>query len=167
MYYFKKDNFMRTAVGMMIILLVFTSCGSLRKSARNKKQAVAVKTAPAPVPATAPAPVTAPVEKKADSAPAAPVREVVEKVVPVEREIPVTQSYFVIIGSFRNPDNAKRFQQQISRDNFRSEILRSETGFYRVSVMATDDIEKARNEIRRIRTTYPKYHDTWLLIQKR
>jgi len=158
---------MRIAVCMMMLLIVFTSCGSLRKSARNKRQAEAVKTVSAPAPTPEPAPVAAPVEKKAEPAPAAPIREVVEKVVPVEKETPVSQSYYVIIGSFRNPDNAKRYQQQISRDNFRSEILRSETGFYRVSVMATDDIEKARSEIRRIRTTYPKYHDTWLLIQKK
>jgi len=155
--------FIRTGTILFITILLFTSCGSLKKSVRNKKPSEPVKTVPAPAPVTVPAPV----EKKPEPAPAAPIREVVEKVVPVERPAQTSQRYFVIIGSFRNPNNAKKYQTQISRDNFRSEILRSETGFYRVSVMATDDVEMARNEIRRIRKAYPKYNDTWLLIQKR
>lgn len=158
---------MRITVYVLVSLFLLCSCGGLKKITKSKKSAEPVKTATATAPAPAPAPVVAPAGKKPEPVPAAPIREVVEKVVPVERPAQVSQRYFVIIGSFRNPDNARKYQTQISRDNFRSEILRSETGFYRVSVMATDDMEKARNEIRRIRYTYPKYHDTWLLIQKK
>ncbi|HOK27362.1 MAG TPA: SPOR domain-containing protein [Bacteroidales bacterium] len=156
---------MRTGVILIISLLLITSCGSLKKSTRNKKKTEAARTVTTPAPT--PAPVVTPVEKKPEPAPSAPIKEVVERVVPIERPAQETQRYFVIIGSFRNPDNARKYQLQISRDNFKSEILKSETGFYRVSVMATDDEEKARDEIKRIRSTYPKYHDSWLLIQKR
>ncbi len=101
-------------------------------------------------------------------APATPiqVREVEEKLVPVENKTPEPYHYFVIIGSFRNRDNAGKYQDQLASEGFKSEILRNEAGLYRISVMATDDMDEARTEIGRIRTNFPKYSDTWLLIQK-
>jgi hypothetical protein len=44
---------------------------------------------------------------------------------------------------------------------------KNEIGFFRVSVLATEEITHARDEIRRIRNILPKYFDTWLLIQKK
>ena len=78
---------------------------------------------------------------------------------------PEPYNYFVIIGSFRNPNNAKNYQKHIETDGFSSELLKNENGLYRVSVMASNDILAARKEIKRIREKYPKYSDTWLLIQ--
>ena len=94
-----------------------------------------------------------------------PIIEVEEKLVSVNELPPDPARYFVIIGSFRNPDNAKYYQKQIHLDGFSSELLKNEEGLYRVSVMTFDDILKARKEIKRIRETFPKYSDTWLLIQ--
>ena len=73
----------------------------------------------------------------------------------------------VIIGSFRIPENAKTYQQQIAKEGFASVILRNEAGLYRVSVMSTDDITRARDNIMKIRRDFPQYWDTWLLIQKK
>ena len=98
--------------------------------------------------------------------PAGPIKEVEEKLVPNENKEPSPQKYFVIIGSFRDPVNAKEHQALIQKDGFVSEILKNDAGLYRVSVKATDDIEAARNEVRKIWTKFPKYSDTWMLIRK-
>lgn len=98
--------------------------------------------------------------------PATPIREVEERLVPVEEKAPSPQKFFVIIGSFRDPSNAKEHQAVVKKDGFTSEILKNDAGLYRVSVMATDNVNEARNEIRRIWAKYPVYSDTWLLIRK-
>ncbi len=74
--------------------------------------------------------------------------------------------YFVIIGSFRNPDNARKYQEQLLADGFNPATLKNENGLLRVSVLATNDIVKARNEVKKIWAEFPEYSDTWLLIQK-
>jgi len=94
-----------------------------------------------------------------------PIIEVKEKLVEV-KNVPVDLNvYFVIIGSFKNPNNAKNYQEQVIKDGFNSVLLQNEAGLYRVSVKSTDDISLARDEIRRIRAQYSKYSDTWLLIR--
>lgn len=98
--------------------------------------------------------------------PATPIKEVEEKLVSNEDKTPGPEQYFVIIGSFKNPANAKEHQSVIRKDGFESEILKNEAGLYRVSVMATDDITAARNEVRRIWAKFPEYSDTWMLIRK-
>jgi cell division protein FtsN len=105
-------------------------------------------------------------EEKKTLMPATPIKEVEEKLIVHNEKLPDPHRYFVIIGSFRNPDNAKRCQNQIKKDGFVSEILKNEAGLYRVSVMATDDVTQARNEVRRIWARFTRYSDTWLLIQK-
>jgi len=59
-----------------------------------------------------------------------------------------------------------RIYEASDYDEVFSELLKNEAGLYRVSVMATDDIISARNEIGRIRSKFPSYSDTWLLIRK-
>lgn len=95
------------------------------------------------------------------------ILEIEERLIDVDEEPPADYRYFVIIGSFRSKDNAMQYQSDIGEKGFSSVLLRNEEGFYRVSVMATDDIETARGEIRRIRTGYPEHEDTWLLIRRR
>lgn len=98
--------------------------------------------------------------------PATPIKEVEETLVSNEEKAPGPEKYFVIIGSFTNPANAKEHQAIVRKDGFSSEVLRNEAGLYRVSVMATDDITAARNEVRRIWAKFPEYSDTWMLISK-
>ena len=57
-------------------------------------------------------------------------------------------------------------QSQVFKEGFESEILKNEAGLYRVSVMATDDINVAMDEVRRIWARYPQYSDAWMLIRK-
>ncbi|MDP4223595.1 MAG: SPOR domain-containing protein, partial [Bacteroidota bacterium] len=81
--------------------------------------------------------------------PATPIKEVEEKLVANDEKAADTHKYFVIIGSFRISGNARKYQSQIVKDGFASEILKNEAGLYRVSVKATDDITEARDEVRR------------------
>lgn len=94
------------------------------------------------------------------------IREIEEKLVANEDREPSPGKYYVIIGSFRDPANARDHQALIGKDGFTSEVLKNDAGLYRVSVKATDDIDEARSEIGRIRTKFPAYSDTWLLIRK-
>ena len=98
--------------------------------------------------------------------PATPIKEVEEKLVSNEEKAPGPEKYFVIIGSFKEPANAREHQAIVRKDGFSSEVLKNEAGLYRVSVMATDDITAARNEVRKIWAKFPEYSDTWMLISK-
>ncbi len=92
------------------------------------------------------------------------IQAIEERILEVEEAPAAEYTFFVIIGSFRNRDNAIRYQEIIKDKGFTSVLLRSDLGFYRVSVKATDDISSARTEIMRIRNQYPDEHsDTWLL----
>ncbi|MBE0654276.1 MAG: SPOR domain-containing protein [Bacteroidales bacterium] len=130
-------------------ILVTSSCAGTNKRLRKNKNNK---------------PVT---ENVVSAGTAAPIREVEEKLVPIENVLPDPHRYFVIIGSFRNPENARKYQDQILKEGFKPAILRTEAGLYRISVMATDDINAAREEIRRIRDRFTVYSDTWLLIQRK
>ena len=106
-------------------------------------------------------------ERMEDGSREKPIVEMEEKFMAVDEEPPAESLYFVIIGSFRNKDNALKHQEEIRTKGFTSILLRNEAGLFRVSVKATDDISGARNEIQRIRKNFPEYGDTWLLIRKK
>ncbi len=96
-----------------------------------------------------------------------PITEIEEKLVEIDA-VPVQNfHYFVIIGSFRDKDNAMKYQAQTGEEGFSSLLLKNQEGLYRVSVKSTDEIDVARGEIQRIRKNYPDHADTWLLIRKK
>ena len=76
------------------------------------------------------------------------------------------KSFFVIVGSFSSNENAGRFKQELAQQGFKPIILHSETGYFRVCVDSFTDEAAARTRVQRIRTEYPKYADSWLLIKK-
>jgi cell division protein FtsN len=135
-------------------MIFSVSCAGIKKNLKKNRKATVENTSGADIK-------TVPVEA------VAPVKEIEEKLVPVDNKAPDPSHYFVIIGSFRNPENAKKYLVEIGRKGFRPEILRNEAGLYRVSVLATDDITEARREVRRIWDSYSQHSDTWLLIQKK
>lgn len=137
---------MRILIYLILASLLFTASCSTSKRLRNKPASESIgKTL----------------------MPSTPIREVEEKLVTENQQAPDPHSYFVIIGSFRSLDNAKEHQAQVSRAGFKPILLKNEAGLYRVSVMATDDADAARSEVRRIWAGFPSYSDTWLLIQKK
>lgn len=76
------------------------------------------------------------------------------------------QDFFVIMGSFRNENNAVAFQKTLREKGFNPVILLSETGLHRISVDSFKQENEARSRILSIRNQYSDYEDTWLLIRK-
>lgn len=77
-----------------------------------------------------------------------------------------SKSYFIIVGSFSSNENAGRFKQDLMQQGFKPIILHSESGYFRVCVDSFTDEAAARSKVQRIRTEFPKYSDSWLLIKK-
>ena len=76
------------------------------------------------------------------------------------------KKYNVIVGSFSSNENAGKFKQELIQQGFKPYILHSETGYYRLCVDSFNDEAAARSRVQNIRTQYPKYADSWLLIKK-
>jgi len=77
-----------------------------------------------------------------------------------------SQKFFVIVGSFSSNENAGKFKVELIQKGFKPIILHSETGYYRVCVDSFTDEAAARSRVQKIRTEFPKYADSWLLIKK-
>lgn len=75
-------------------------------------------------------------------------------------------TYFVILGSFGQLDNAKTFREELLNEGFAPIILHSETGFYRMCVNSYKSEMDARSRVTEIRQAFPKYADLWLLIKQ-
>ncbi len=75
-------------------------------------------------------------------------------------------TYFVIIGSFRQKDNAQRFMETLYVKGLEPVILLSETGLHRISVGSFERENDARSIIMQIRSDFKEHEDTWLLIRK-
>lgn len=75
-------------------------------------------------------------------------------------------TYFVILGSFGQLDNAKNFRETLLNEGFAPIILHSETGYYRVCVNSYKGETEARARVKEIRQAFPKYADLWLLIKQ-
>lgn len=139
---------------LLVVAIIFTaSCAGTNKSLRNSRKQDKENAVQG-------------TSIKRTLMPATPIKEVEEKLVSNNDKDPSPQKYFVIIGSFKDPANAKEHQALVRKDGFASEILKNDAGLYRVSVMATDDITDARTEVRRIWAKFPQYSDTWMLIRK-
>ncbi len=141
----------------LIIVLVFISM--LMVGCKSQEMAAVVEPPPAEEPIPDPVPEAEPAE----------ILVVEERFTFESQEDKVSHdenTYFVIVGSFSYRENAERFMGTLARQNFNPVILISETGFHRVSVDSYDIEAPARRRIQQIRSSYPEYHDTWLLIRK-
>jgi cell division protein FtsN len=77
-----------------------------------------------------------------------------------------SNTFFVIIGSFSQLDNAKNYRETLLNEGFTPIILHSETGYYRVCVNSYKNETEARSRVRELRQAFPKYSDVWLLIKE-
>jgi cell division protein FtsN len=77
-----------------------------------------------------------------------------------------TNSFFVIIGSFSQLENAKNYRETLLSEGFTPIILHSETGYYRVCVNSYKNEQEARSRVSQVRQAFPKYSDIWLLIKE-
>ena len=72
-------------------------------------------------------------------------------------------TFFVIIGSFNQLENAKNYRETLLGEGFIPIILHSETGYYRVCINSFKNEQEARSRITQVRQAFPKYADIWLL----
>lgn len=79
----------------------------------------------------------------------------------------VAHTFFVIVGSYSNPNNADRARTILTNQGFTPIILKSETGMNRVCVNSYTSESEARSRVQQIRSSYPEYHDAWLLIRQK
>ena len=93
--------------------------------------------------------------------------KVVEEKVKVIDADDVVFGYYVIIGSFKVVENARKFRGEVLKEGFSAVILENESGLYRVSVGSFNEEQAARNKISQIRKNYEKYSDVWLLNRKK
>ncbi len=75
------------------------------------------------------------------------------------------EKFFVIIGSFRVPENVEKYKKEMRDEGFSPFVLRNEDGLYRVAVFSYDDEQRARDKVRAIKRAFPQHDDTWLLIK--
>ena len=91
---------------------------------------------------------------------------VLEEKVKVIDDEDVVYGYYVIIGSFKVIENARKFRADLNKEGFSPVILENTNGLYRVSIASFNDEKAARNRIEQVRNNYEKYKDVWLLIRK-
>ncbi|MEL7585087.1 MAG: SPOR domain-containing protein [Prolixibacteraceae bacterium] len=157
-------------IGALAIVLLISACKT--KQTLPKQEATATETVSKEEPKVFSAPAAQPASQQ--QAPvvryesSTPVRSQSESFTFAQQEdaSKYQGKFFVIIGSFSSMDNANRYKQELAPQGFTPIVLRSETGYYRVCVNAYTDEATARQRIQQIRTEYPKYADTWLLIKK-
>jgi len=87
-----------------------------------------------------------------------------EKVKPIDDKN--LYKFYVIIGSFKNIENARQYKDDLAKEGFTPTILENENGLFRVSAGGYDDENAARLKIAGIRAAYENHRDVWLLIRK-
>ncbi|MGN0187840.1 MAG: SPOR domain-containing protein [Paludibacteraceae bacterium] len=136
------------------------------KEVLTEKPKETPKPQPAPVVATEPAQPAEPVVETQPIAPAPVEKEVtraeVFSVVEGESENEL-KNYHVVIGSFKNQDNAKRLQARM-RPEYKPVIVINEQGMYRVLLISFDDYASAKQKIAAI---HDQFGDAWVLVQKK
>jgi cell division protein FtsN len=149
-------------LGTLMIAVALFSCKTTKKTAKTVPNAQTSTTAPTKVfsvPQTN--------ESKSQTITEKPITSRKEQITFTQQEDKTaneSNSYFVIIGSFSQLENAKNFRTTLISEGFTPIIVHSETGYYRVCVNSYKNETSARERIAQIRTNYPKYADTWLLI---
>ena len=118
------------------------------------------------VPTNETQPATKEETKVAEEEPIAIRKEQISFTQQADKEQNETNTFFVILGSFSQLDNAKNFRETLLNEGFTPIILHSETGNYRVCVNSYKIEREARTRVTQIRQAFPKYADIWLLIKE-
>lgn len=103
-------------------------------------------------------------------------KEQAEKVVTMEEKIKVVESkaevdethrYHIIIGSFKQIQNARQLCEDAISKDFLPSIMENEEGMYRVGIYSSITEKTARAKIVELRKSHPEYVGIWLLIEKK
>jgi len=150
------------------LVLVFSACKTVKKPAQSEYTSdntgtTKVFTVPGTETNTA---VDQPVAPAVDDKPIAIRKEQVSFTDQTEKAQNEGNTFFVIIGSFSQLENAKNYRTSLLEEGFTPIILHSETGYYRVCVNSYKSESEARSRVAQIRTAFEKYSDVWLLIKE-
>lgn len=163
----------RIAIIFTAMVLIFSACKTIKQPAQSDYMAdntasTKVFTVPGTETKTQPkvekTTTTAP--KIADEKPIAIRKEQVSFTDQQDRTSNEGNTFFVIIGSFGQLDNAKNYRTTLLDEGFTPIILHSETGYYRVCVNSYKSENEARARVSQIRQAFEKYADVWLLIKE-
>ena len=75
----------------------------------------------------------------------------------------INYKYHVVVGSFKNRDNAKRLQQNLNNEGNNAVIVVNEHGMYRVLLQSFNEYQDARGKINQINN---RFADAWVLVQR-
>jgi cell division protein FtsN len=151
---------------ILLGLLAFASCKTVKQPAQSP-----YTTNPATEPKVFSVPAST-TEVKAETTPAVEAKPIAVRKEQVsftdqtDRSSNGNNSFFVIIGSFSQLDNAKTYRETLLTEGFTPIILHSETGYYRVCVNSYKNENEARTRIAQVRQAFPKYSDIWLLVKE-
>ena len=154
----------RLIIGIFVLGLLFPACNSRKQMALGDYEVEEAKIYSAPAAPSYQPQTTPPVTYQTGS----PVRTQSENFSFAQQSdaYGYQGSYFVIVGSFSSYENANRFKSELIPQGFNPVVLQSETGYYRVCVNSFNDESSARQRVYQIRSQYPKYSDTWMLIKR-
>ncbi|MBR6250944.1 MAG: SPOR domain-containing protein [Bacteroidales bacterium] len=76
-------------------------------------------------------------------------------------------SFHIIIGSFRNVQNAENLCKNAADKGFSPSIMQNEEGMYRVAVVSLNDEQSARDRIAELRAQQTQWVGMWLLVEKK
>ncbi|WP_321348037.1 SPOR domain-containing protein [uncultured Draconibacterium sp.] len=164
----------RIVVLLAILAITASSCKIFQKSSGQAESAYTTDTtAPTKVftvpgsetTNTQPTAVAKP-EPVVDEKPIAMRKEQVSFTSETDQTANAGNTFFVILGSFSQLDNAKNYRTTLIDEGFTPIILHSETGYYRVCVNSYKAETEARGRVAQVRNAFPKYSDVWLLIKE-
>ncbi len=144
-------------LNLLLLLFVVAFVGCKTQKIAPKPQPVAQETATAAVPSK----VTTPAKPAAISS-----KEERFSAAKGENADFGANKFFLILGSFKDLENAKRIKATLASEDFQPIILMNESGMYRVCGNSYAEEAAARTRIAEVRTKFPKYSDIWLLIKK-
>jgi len=157
----------RITIVITALIFLFSACKTIKQPAQSEYTSDNTATKVFTVPGTEPAPVVdKPVKPVVDEKPIAVRSEQVSFTDQDDKSMNEGNTFFVIIGSFSQLENAKNYRTTLLDEGFTPIILHSETGYYRVCVNSYKNEKEARSRISQIRQSFEKYADVWLLIKE-
>jgi cell division protein FtsN len=157
----------RTIYFLIIGIFVVSACKTTKQPAQSEYTSdPGTQPKVFSVPANGAETETKNVAKVVDEKPVAMRKEQVTFTQQADRTSNESNTYFVIIGSFGQLDNAKNYRETLLNEGFTPIILHSETGMYRVCVNSFKSENEARSRVSQLRQAFPKYSDVWLLIKE-
>lgn len=155
-------NMNRIIFYCLIVVLGLIGC----KTAKQTKSAASTDPVTPPKVFSVPETIEPAAKPKTTENPVAVRKEQVSFTQQVDKTQNEANTYFVIIGSFSQLENAKTQRETLLKEGFTPIIVHSETGYYRICTNSYKSETEARNRIAQIRTMNPKYADVWLLVKE-